>query len=71
MLGLLKVLTGLLFGSALLGLLQAYPTAILGPMLVLAGIQLARAARDMIGSRELGVVLATAAFILGVNTAAP
>ena len=70
MLGTLKVATGLAFGSTMLGLLGAYPRAILGPMLVLAGIELARAARDVIDSSGLVIALTTAAFILGVNTAA-
>ncbi len=70
MLGALKVVAGLTFGSTMLGLLGAYPRAILGPMLVLAGIELARAARDVVGSSGLVIALATTAFILGINTAA-
>lgn len=70
MLGLLKIAAGLLFGGALLSLLGAYPLGILGLLLVFAGIELARAARDLIGSPELVIALVTTAFILGINTAA-
>jgi len=71
MLGILKIVIGFLFGGALLGLLQNYPMAILGPMLIVAGIELARSAKDVVGdSKGLTVVLITAVFILGVNTLA-
>ena len=70
MLGVLKVGAGLAFGSTMLGLLGAYPKGILGPMLVLAGIELARAAREVVGSSGLVIALVTTAFILGINTAA-
>jgi len=68
-LGIMKIVAGVLFGGALLGLLQNYPMAVLGPMLIFAGIELARSARDVVGdTRGLTIVLVTAAFILGVNT---
>ncbi len=70
MLGLLKVGGGLLFGEALISLLHHYPVGILGPLLILAGIELARAARDAVDSQKWVICLATAAFILGINTAA-
>lgn len=70
-LGVLKVVLGFLFGGALLGLLQSYPMAVLGPMLIFAGIQLARSSKDVVGdARGLTIVLVTASFILGVNTLA-
>jgi hypothetical protein len=70
MLGALKIIAGLAFGGSLLVLLQAYPVAILGPMLVLAGVELARAARDMVRASDLVIGAVTAAFILGWNTLA-
>jgi len=69
MLGALKIVIGFLFGGALLGLLQSYPMAILGPMLIFAGIELARSSKDVFGDfKGLTVALITAVFILGVNT---
>lgn len=68
-LGVLKIMAGLLFGGALLGLLQSYPMAVLGPMLIFAGIELARSSKDVVGNTPgLTVALVTAAFIVGVNT---
>lgn len=69
MLGVVKVAVGLVFGGALLSLLTAYPMAILGPMLVFAGIELARSARDVAANTShLTIALVTAAFIIGVDT---
>lgn len=69
MLGGIKIIAGLVFGGALLGLLQSYPMAILGPMLIFSGIELARSAKDVVRERrEFTVVLVMAAFILGINT---
>jgi MFS superfamily sulfate permease-like transporter len=69
MLGLVKILVGIGFGGALLGLLGSYPNAILGPMLVFAGIELARACADAVEQPlPLSVLLVTAAAIIGSNT---
>ncbi len=69
MLGIAKTVVGLCFGGALLGLLGGYPKAILGPMLVFAGVELARACADLAGDkRALPVLLLTAAAIVGSNT---
>lgn len=68
MLGILKVLAGLIFGGTLLGLLYVYPLAILGPMLVFAGFELARNAKDMVSISDRTVVLSTALFIIFVNS---
>ncbi|HSA24376.1 MAG TPA: putative sulfate/molybdate transporter, partial [Myxococcota bacterium] len=57
MLGLGKALAGLAFGGALLSLLQSYPSAILGVLLVFAGLELARAARESLTGPGLVVVL--------------
>jgi MFS superfamily sulfate permease-like transporter len=69
MLGLVKIIVGIAFGGALLGLLGSYPNAILGPMLVFAGIELARACADAVEQPlSLSVLLVTAAAIIGSNT---
>ncbi len=68
-LGVMKIVTGLVFGGALLGLLKSYPFAILGPMLIFAGVELARSAKDVVHqTRDFTIVLVVAAFILGINT---
>jgi len=69
MLGLVKIIAGVIFGGAMLELLGSYPMAILGPMLVFAGVELARPAKDIVGNRgDLTAALFTAGFIVGVNT---
>ncbi len=68
MLGTMKIAAGLLFGGTLLGLLHAYPVAILGMMLIFAGVELARTARDLAGAPNVAVAVVTAAGILTVNT---
>ncbi len=69
MLGGVKLAAGLLLGAALIGILQDYPMAILGPMLIFAGVELAKSCADaMTDKSALAVVLLTAACILGANT---
>ena len=69
MLGGVKLAAGLLLGAALIGILQDYPMAILGPMLIFAGVELAKSsANAMTDKSALAVVLLTAACILGANT---
>jgi MFS superfamily sulfate permease-like transporter len=71
MLGLMKILVGLLLGHTLLELLETYPTAILGPMLIFAGIELAKACGDVCHLRDkpgMAICLVTAFFILAINT---
>ena len=70
MLGGLKVIAGLLFGASLMGLLHAYPMAVLGPMLVLAGLELARSARDLRAAGDVICAVAMAITILWVDTLA-
>ncbi|KAG6041887.1 hypothetical protein E4U41_000733 [Claviceps citrina] len=41
-LGLIKLLTGLLFGDTLIGLLRSYPKSLLGIMVLAAGVELAK-----------------------------
>jgi MFS superfamily sulfate permease-like transporter len=69
MLGGVKLAAGLLLGAALIGILKDYPMSILGPMLIFAGVELARSCADaMTHKRSKAVVLLTAACILGSNT---
>lgn len=69
MLGGAKVLLGVLFGSAAVALLTAYPASILGVLLVFAGGELALPARDATSPRAFFIVAITAGAILAVNTA--
>ncbi|KAF8984623.1 hypothetical protein BGZ46_007439 [Entomortierella lignicola] len=46
-LGILKIFFGLFFGSSLSGLIQCFPTAILGVMLFVSGIELGAVARTV------------------------
>ncbi len=68
MLGAAKVIIGLAFGAALLSLLNAYPFAILGPMLVFAGIELAKTCFEIENKIDFSIALLTSATILTVNT---
>ena len=70
MLGLIKVVAGLLFGATLLTLLTDYPLSILAVMIMFAGYTLASAARDCLKGRDLIVVLAGAIPIILINTTA-
>lgn len=69
MLGGLKIAVGLCFGGILVNVLGSYPSAILGPMLFLAGIELGRASRDLLETPgPLFIAIATALGILLTNT---
>lgn len=68
MLGILKVLAGLLLGGLLLTTLQQYPVSILAVMVIVAGLALATAARDCLRGRPLLIVAAMLGLILAVNT---
>jgi MFS superfamily sulfate permease-like transporter len=68
MLGAVKIVLGVGFGTAAMAVFAVYPAAILGVLLVFAGIELATPARDC-GTREaFFIAAATAAGILAVNT---
>jgi MFS superfamily sulfate permease-like transporter len=77
LLGGVKMALGLLFGGTLLLLLAAYPKAVLGPMLVAAGVELARVASGEIRAggfviavgTALGCVIGTTTVGLGVGIA--
>lgn len=68
MLGAAKVAVGLAFGGVILGLLDAYPYAVLGPMIIFAGIELAKSCIDVADKISFSIVLLTAACILKVDT---
>ncbi|KAI9024542.1 hypothetical protein DFJ74DRAFT_49304 [Hyaloraphidium curvatum] len=64
-LGLVKVSAALAFGASLAGLLGAFPNSLLGVMLVVAGVELGSAARDVSGHEEFVVTLVTASALAG------
>ncbi len=68
MLGAAKVAAGLLLGGVLLTALQHYPTSILAVMVIVAGLTLARAAKDCLRGRSLLIVATMASLIVAVNT---
>ena len=58
LLGMFKVLVGLLFGNSLLSLLRHFPSSLLGAMLIFSGAELAMSARKQACSRtSLGAPL--------------
>lgn len=68
MLGLIKILVGLLFGSVILGLLSTYPKSILGLMLIFAGIELGRSCFDIDNRLSFSIALLTGAGVLTMTT---
>ena len=69
-LGGMKTVAGLLLGAGVLGQLHAYPFAVLGPMLVFAGWELGRVARDQLWSPGLVPTVGGAAALVAWNTLA-
>ena len=69
-LGGLKVLLGLLLGSSLVKLLDAYPVGILGVLLFYAGLELAMACRDQTKRADSFVVIGSAAMSIATSSAA-
>ena len=66
----MKMAVGLAAASALLAPLQKFPTAILGALLLFAGLELSLPARDLSGRQDFLVALLTAGIILSVNVTA-
>jgi hypothetical protein len=65
MLGMAKVLAGVLIGGTLLGTLQSYPRSILGVMVIAAGLTLAAVARRARrGEACVAVITATAILLM-------
>ena len=70
MLGAMKILLALLFGSSLLQLLQHLPGPLLGSMLLMSGLELAASARKEKDARGYCFMLLTAVAILGLGNTA-
>jgi MFS superfamily sulfate permease-like transporter len=71
MLGAAKLVLGLCFGSSLFQLLQHFPGPLLGSLLLVAGLQLARSVHRLsLDSQGFGEMLVTAAVMLGVGDVA-
>ncbi len=68
MLGVGKLLVGVLLGVGAMTLLQYYPLSILGTLLVFAGIELAKPAMSIKDKRGYTVMLLTVVGILALNT---
>ena len=68
MLGGMKLILGLCIGGFLLQVLQSYPYAILAPMLIFAGIELAKTSFSLDTKTDISIALITAVGILGGNT---
>ncbi|WOK98378.1 hypothetical protein Cni_G07089 [Canna indica] len=69
-LGAAKLAVGLVLGGSLLRLLAEFPVALLGALLLFAGVELAMAARDMATKAESFVVLVCTAVSLVGSSAA-
>ena len=69
-LGALKMVLGLVLGSSLARLLEAYPVGILGVLLFYAGLELAMACRDQTDMADSFVVISSAAMAMASNSAA-
>lgn len=68
MLGLGKIVIGLFFGVSAMWILNAYPLSVLGVLLLFAGIELAKPARDQRTILAVSVVIATGVGIVLFNT---
>lgn len=68
MLGMMKLLMGLVIGGFLLQVLSSYPDAILAPMLILAGVELAKSCFSLESKTDRSIALITALGIVGGNT---
>ncbi|MBI2856421.1 MAG: sulfate transporter [Chloroflexi bacterium] len=67
-LGLIKLALGLFAGAAALTVLLAYPTSVLGVLLMFAAIELALVALDVRNRRDGLIMLMTAGAILGLES---
>lgn len=66
-LGLAKMALGLLLGSSLLQLLRSFPAPLLGAMLAMSGLELARCAAAEQGARGVTLLLLTASGTLALG----
>ncbi|WZZ82657.1 hypothetical protein YC2023_103229 [Brassica napus] len=69
LLGLAKLVLGLVLGGSLVGIMEKFPVGVLGALLLFAGIELAMAARDMNTKGDAFVMLVCTAVSLGSNAA--
>ncbi len=69
LLGVAKIVLGLLFGGSLLVWLRAYPASVLGVLLLFSGWELALVCRDQRTRVGFSVMLITAGACMAVNTA--
>jgi len=67
LLGGMKIILALVFGSSLLQLMQHFPRPLLGGMLLMSGLELASSARKQMDARGCSLMLLTAAAILGLQ----
>ncbi|HHT9117336.1 MAG TPA: putative sulfate/molybdate transporter [Candidatus Hypogeohydataceae bacterium YC38] len=69
-LGATKIFLAVVFGNALLSLLQVYPNSILGVLLMVSGLELALVTRDMTARTDAFVMLLTAGISLALKSPA-
>ncbi|KAG2259025.1 hypothetical protein Bca52824_078319 [Brassica carinata] len=69
LLGVAKLVLGLVLGGSLVGIMEKFPVGVLGALLLFAGIELAMAARDMNTKGDAFVMLVCTAVSLGSNAA--
>ena len=67
--GLIEIALGLFLAGSIAEIFSAFPTAIVGAMMLLVGIEMAKFARDLRWNRELLPAAATVAGALAVNMA--
>lgn len=67
--GLLEIAMGLFLATSIAGLFAAFPTAIIGAMMFLVGIELTRFARDVPLNKDLFPLVITVAVSLATNMA--
>lgn len=66
--GLVKMFLALLFGPSLLEALEAFPSAVLGVLLAVSGVELATCCRDMQQKADFAVMLIGAGCVLKLGT---
>ncbi len=67
--GLMEICLGLFLGASVAGLFTVFPMAIIGAMMLLVGIEMARFAKDVRQTTELVPMAATIAVSLAINMA--
>ncbi len=67
--GAIEIVLGVFLAGSIAGIFAAFPTAIVGAMMLLVGLQLAKSARDLRWNRSVLTVAATVAGSVAVNMA--